>query len=61
MAGRKRKMIVAVEIVIVVGITVFGWFALAHPEPCPKEYHTKGGDIVKYCNFDPESGWTLKK
>jgi len=55
-------MIVAVEIVIVVGITVFGWFALAHPEPCPKEYHTtKGGDIVKYCNFDPELGWTLKK
>ena len=53
--------IIPVEIMVVVGLCIFGWLAWTNPAPCPKEYRTRGGDIVEYCDFDPNRGWILKE
>ena len=55
-------------IMILIGGSVFGWFAWNSPPDCPKEYLSKeyldrGGYITDHCNLIRDNGrlrWILR-
>ena len=54
---------------LIVGVSLFSYFAFTHPEPCPRKYRVtqeQGGvlvnlsDIHRYCELDYGHKWKLK-
>jgi hypothetical protein len=55
---------------IIVGVSLFSYFAFTSPEPCPRKYRvlqedggilTNYGQIHQYCELDYGHKWKLKK
>ena len=55
---------------LIVGVSLFSYFAFTSPEPCPREYRVlqeKGGklailaDIHRYCELDYGGRFVLKE